>query len=152
MGIDVTARIEIARPPGEVAAIAMEAENDTRWIGGISEARRLTPGPTAVGTRVERVAHFMGRRIEYVMEVAELEPGRRIVLHSIKSPFPMRVTYAFEDAPGGTRASVRVEGDPEGFYWLAGALIGPAVRRNIARDVRRLKQIVESGPDVVGPS
>jgi hypothetical protein len=68
-----------------------------------------------VGTQVERVAHFLGRRIDYVMEVAELDPGRRIVLQSIKSPFPMRVTYSFEPVAGCTRASVRVEGDAEGF-------------------------------------
>jgi uncharacterized protein YndB with AHSA1/START domain len=144
MGIDVNAQIEIERPPAEVAAFAMEAENDTRWIGGISETRRLTPGPTVVGTRVERVAHFVGRRIEYVMEVAELEPGRRIVLRSIKSPFPMTVTYAFTDAPEGTLASVRVEGGPEGLYRFAGNLMSPGVRRNITRDVRRLKEILES--------
>ncbi|MGH2754881.1 MAG: SRPBCC family protein [Actinomycetota bacterium] len=145
MGIDVRAETEIARSPADVAAFAMEAENDTRWIGGIREARRLTPGPTAIGTRVERVAHFMGRRIEYVMEVAELEPDRRIALRTIKSPFPMRVTYAFEEAPLGTLASVRVEGDPAGFYKVAGGLMAPFVRRNIAGDVRRLKEILESG-------
>jgi len=144
MGIDVTAQTEIARPPDEVAGFAMEAENDTRWIGGISEVRRLTPGPTAVGTRVERVAHFLGKRIEYVMEVTELEPGRHIVLRSIKAPFPMTVTYAFEGAPGGTRASVRVEGEPAGFYKLAGGLMGPAVRKNITADVQRLKEILET--------
>ena len=146
MEIDVTAQTEIARPPDDVAAFAMEAENDTLWIGGISEARRLTSGPTGVGTRVERVAHFIGRRIEYVMEVVELEQGRRIVLRSIKSPFPMRVTYAFEHAPRGARASVRVQGDPQGFYTLAAVVMGPAVRRSIARDLRRLKEIVEARP------
>ncbi|HJR44176.1 MAG TPA: SRPBCC family protein [Actinomycetota bacterium] len=146
MGIDVSASTEIERAPADVAAFAMEAENDTRWIGGISSARRLTDGPTAVGTRVERVASFMGKRIDYVMEVVELEPGRRIVLRSIKSPFPMRVTYAFEPAGAGTRASVRVEGEAEGFYKLAGGLMAPAVRKNLNGDVKRLKGIMESSP------
>lgn len=144
MAIDVTAATDIARPPEEVAAFAMEAENDTRWIGGISSARRLTPGPTVVGTRVERVASFMGRRIDYVMEVAELDPGRKVVLRSIKSPFPMKVTYSFEPNGGGTRASVRVEGEAEGFYKLAGGLMGPSVRKNLNGDVRRLKEIMEA--------
>ena len=62
MPIDVTAESRIARQRKDVAAFAMEAENDTRWIGGISSARRLSQGPTAVGTRVERVAHFLGRQ------------------------------------------------------------------------------------------
>jgi uncharacterized protein YndB with AHSA1/START domain len=146
LGIDVIATTEIRRAPEDVAAFAMEAENDTRWIGGISEAHRLTPGPTAVGTRVQRVASFMGKRIDYLMEVAELEPSRKIVMRSIKSPFPMRVTYAFEPEGSGTSASVRVEGDPDGFYKLASGLMAPAVRRNLKGDLKRLKGIIEASP------
>jgi hypothetical protein len=146
MAIDVTAESTIARRREDVAAFAMEAENDTRWIGGISSARRLTEGPTAVGTRVERVAHFLGRRIEYVMEVVELVPSERIVMRSIKSPFPMKVTYSFEDADSATVARVRVEGGAEGFYRIAGGLMAPAVKRNIHSDVKRLKEIMEGAP------
>jgi uncharacterized membrane protein len=146
MPIDVTAESTIVRRREEVAAFAMEAENDTRWIGGISSARRLTEGPTAVGTRVERVAHFLGRRVEYVMEVVELVPSERIVMRSIRSPFPMRVTYSFEDRDAATVARVRVEGGPEGFYRIAGGLMAPAVKRNIQADVKRLKELMETAP------
>jgi hypothetical protein len=122
----------------------MEAENDPRWIGGISTARRLTPPPTDVGTRVERVARFMKRRIEYVMDVVELVPNKRDVLKSVKAPFPMRVTYEFLERGDKTLASVRVEGDPSGFYKVAGGLMASAVKRNLSGDLKRLKAIVES--------
>src|SRR5688500_4151039 len=108
--IDVIVHIDIARSREAVAAYAMEAENDPRWIGGISSARRLTPPPTGVGTRVERIASFRGKRIEYVMDVVEHVPGKRIVLKTIKGPFPMEVTYGFEDRDNGTRAYIRVAG------------------------------------------
>ena len=91
------------------------------------------------------MAHFMGRRIEYVMEVDELESGRRIVLRSIKSPFPMRVTYTFEPDTSGTRATVRVEGGPDGPLRRASGLMSWAVRRNLRKDVARLMQICETG-------
>jgi hypothetical protein len=146
VSIDVKADIHINRAPNEVAAFAMEAENDTKWIGGISVARRVTPGPTAVGTRVERVAAFMGKRIDYLMEVEELQPGRRIALRSIKAPFPMRVEYEFEDDGPGTQASIRVAGDPDGFYRLAGGLMAPSVKRSLNKDLRRLKGIMEKTP------
>lgn len=145
MAVDVTADIEIGRPRTVVASFAMEAENDPRWIGGISSARRLTEPPTDVGTRVERLASFLGRRIEYVMEVTEYSPDERIVMRSIKSPFPMRVTYAFEDVNSRTRASIRVEGDGRGFFSLAGSLLGPAVKRSIARDLRSLRALLDDG-------
>src|SRR5919108_612657 len=73
---------------------------------------RVTEPPVRVGTEVARVAGFMGRRIDYALKVVEHEPGRRIVMDSVRGPFPMRVTYAFEDAPGGgTRVRNRVEGE-----------------------------------------
>jgi uncharacterized Fe-S cluster-containing radical SAM superfamily protein len=144
MAIDVKAETEIVCSPADVAAFAMEAENDPRWIGGISTARRLTPPPTDVGTRVERIARFMSRRIEYVMDVIELVPNERIVLESVKAPFPMRVTYEFLERDDKTMASVRVEGDPSGFYKIAGGLMAPAVKKNLSGDLKRLQAIVES--------
>ena len=117
MAIDVRAETEIERVPAEVAAFAMEAGNDPRWIGGISTARRLTPPPTGIGTRVERVATFLGRRIEYVMDVVELVPNERIVLKSVKAPFPMRVTYELVLRDGETLASVRVQPEPDRQAW-----------------------------------
>jgi len=142
--IDVTVHIDIARQPEAVAAYAMEAENDPRWIGGISSARRLTPSPTGVGTRVERIASFRGKRIEYVMDVVEHVPGKRIVLKTVKGPFPMEVTYAFEERNPGTRAYIRVAGNPGGFYWLAGPLLARGVKRNVGRDLKNLKKLLES--------
>ena len=142
MAVDVMAAIEIGRPRAEVASFAMEAENDPKWIGGISSARRLTEPPTDVGTRVERLASFLGRRIQYVMEVTEYVPKERITMQSIKSPFPMRVTYSFEDAGSSTRASIRVEGDGSGFYAKAGSLLGPAVKRSIVRDLKSLRALL----------
>jgi hypothetical protein len=78
-----------------------------------------------------------------VMEVARLEPGSVLEMRSVKSPFPMAVTYAFEDAAGGTAISVRVRGEPGAWYRIAGALMSRTVQRSIDADVRRLKEILE---------
>lgn len=144
MALDVTAELEIGRPRAEVASYVIDPAHDPIWIGGISEARMLTDPPVRVGTRVRRIASFMGREIVYVLEVERLEPGALVAMRSIESPFPMRVTYGFVDAPGGgTRASVRVEGEPEGWYKLGGPLLAPGVRRSVSADLRRLKGILE---------
>lgn len=147
MTIDVTAEAAIARPREEVARYALDYRNDPVWIGGIREAELVGEGPFGAGSRVRRVAKFLGRRIEYVLEVAELEPGRRIVMRSVKSPFPMLVTYEFDDAPAGTRARIRVRGDPSGSYRLSDHLMAPMVRRSIGKDVRRLKVLLEAHRD-----
>jgi uncharacterized membrane protein len=141
--IDVTARTIIDRPRDEVAAYVIDNRNDLAWIGGITESELLGGNSITEGSRVRRVASFLGRRIEYVMEVARLEPGSVLEMRSVKSPFPMEVAYAFEDAAEGTATSVRVRGEPGAWYRIAGALMSRAVQRSIDADVRRLKEILE---------
>lgn len=142
MSVDVTAETTIRRPRDEVASFVMDADNDTKWIGGIKSVRVLD-APVRQGSKVERVASFLGRKVHYVNEVVELVPAERLVMRSVKSPFPMRVTYVFSDAPGGTLASVRVEGDASGFYKVAGPLMGTMVKRNITRDMASLRAHLE---------
>jgi hypothetical protein len=144
MPIDVTAEATIGADRERVAGYAMDPSNDTVWIGGIREAQMLTDPPLEKGSRVRRAATFMGKRIEYVMEVADLEPGSRMVMRSVKSPFPMVVTYSFDDEAAGTRTRVRVEGEPGRMYRIAGPVMSRAVKRSITRDVRRLKTIMEA--------
>jgi uncharacterized membrane protein len=139
---DVSTEATIARPRDEVARYATDWRNDQDWIGALTDVRLVQEEPL----QVARVASFLGKRIEYVNEVVEHEPGRRLVMRSVKAPFPMTVTYEFEDAPGGALMRIRTEGDATGFYRLAGPLLARAVKRGVAGDLERLKARLESGP------
>ena len=141
--IDVIVGTTIAAPRDEVARYVMDHRNDPVWIGGITESELLGEPPIAVGSRVRRVASFMRKRIEYVNEVTHLEPGTLLEMRSVKSPFPMVVTYAFEEADGGTRASVRVQGDSSALYRIAGPLLARQVRRSVQSDLDTLRTILE---------
>ncbi|HEX8066486.1 MAG TPA: SRPBCC family protein [Thermoleophilaceae bacterium] len=143
MSVDVTVETRVARDRGEVAAFAMDPANDRRWIGALTSVRTLTDGPVGPGTRVERVASFLGRRMEYVNEVVEHEPPARLTMRSVKAPFPMTVEYEFEPAAGGTLARIRARGEPGRFYVLAGPLLAAMVRRGIRRDLAALKAALE---------
>ncbi|HEY3209554.1 MAG TPA: SRPBCC family protein [Actinomycetota bacterium] len=148
MAIDVTAHTTIASERERVASYAMDPRNDPTWISGISEVELLDELPLEKGSKVRRLASFLGKRIDYVLEVAELEPNSRLLMRSVKSPFPMVVTYSFDDAPGGTRMGVRVEGEPGSLYRAAGPLMARMVKRSISKDLRTLKAIIESGPSM----
>ena len=146
MAVDVTATASIDRPRHQVAAYLRDPANDTTWIGGIRSARLLTPGPVTVGSQVERVATFLGRRVQYVNEITELTADR-LAMRSVRSPFPMRVTYGHRQAGDrATEVSVRVEGGAGRYYALLAPLLGVAVRRSITRDLRNLKRALEGRP------
>jgi carbon monoxide dehydrogenase subunit G len=137
MSVDITARIHVDRDPAAVAAYMTDPNNDPEWIGGLREAELVGDQPVAVGSRVRRVASFLGRRVEYVNEVLALD-HTRLDMRSVKSPFPMRITYRFEPAPGGgTTVSNHVRGGGLG-------ILAPLVRRNVQRDLERLRDVLES--------
>ena len=137
MSIDITAVVHVNREPAAVAAYMTDPANDPQWIGGLREAELLGDGPVGVGSRVRRVAYFLGRRVEYVNEVLALDDSH-LDMRSVKAPFPMQITYRFDPAPdGGTTVRNHVRGG--GLRLLA-----PLVRRNVQRDLERLRNTLES--------
>ncbi|MDA0365768.1 MAG: SRPBCC family protein [Chloroflexi bacterium] len=142
MAIDVTVTRTIGRSPREVMAYLADAAHDPEWIGGLIEVHP-PDGPLAVGTQVERVAGFMRRRIEYVLEVVALEPERHIAMRSIRAPFPMEVTYEAAPADAGSLVSLRVQGGPGGLARMLHPLMARQMRGNLSGDLARLAARLE---------
>lgn len=143
MEIDITTDVRIARPRPEVAAYMFDPRNDAAWTTGVIESHPRQEGRLAPGARVGRIAKFLGRRFgyEYVVKGAD---GDRSVELSVSQPFPMRIRYELEDAPGGaTVARIRARGEGTGFFSLSAPLLAPMVKRNISKDLELLRQRLE---------
>jgi len=142
--VDVTTEVEIARPRADVAAFAADPGNAVRWYENIESVEWKTSRPLAVGSRMAFVARFLGRRLAYTYEVREHVPGERFVMSTSEGPFPMETTYAWSDAPGGTRMTLRNRGEPSGFANVAAPLMARAMRRANRKDLQTLKELLES--------
>ncbi|MGH3659654.1 MAG: SRPBCC family protein [Micromonosporaceae bacterium] len=143
MALDVTAQRVIAQPPERVAAYAMDWRHDHEWTQGITQAaltREADDGGFGLGAQVTRTAYFLGKRIDYVLEVVDHQPPVLLDMRSVAGPMPMRVTYRFEPHPEGTNASIRVRGDASAYYRIAGPLMALMVRRNLTKDLRDLER------------
>lgn len=107
--------IEVDGEPRAVFAYLADFENAAEWDPGIDEARRLSDGPTTVGSRFEVIARFRGKRQRFEYVVTEYEEGRRIALdgEGEKAKSDDVITVAGGDGDRtriGYRAEIRLKG------------------------------------------
>jgi hypothetical protein len=144
MTVDVVTEIVIDRPRAVVAAYAGDPGRAPEWYAKIRSIEWRSPPPLAVGSRLDFVAHFLGRRLAYTYEVVELVRDERLVMHTAQGPFPMETTYAWTSiSDTATRMTLRNRGEPAGFSRVLAPFMAGAVRRANLKDLARLKEVLE---------
>jgi uncharacterized membrane protein len=147
VAVEVVTEILIERPCAEVAAYAGDPTNAPQWYVNIESVVLRTPEPVAVGSRMDFVARFLGRRLAYTYEVVDLVAGERLVMRTAQGPFPMETTYTWQPATAErTRMTLRNRGEPAGFTKLTAPLMAAAIRRANQKDLASLKRILERSP------
>lgn len=146
MSVDVQVETTIEQASALVAAFAGDPSNVTQWYANIVSVEWRTTPPVAVGSRMDFVARFLGRRLAYTYDVVELEPERRLVMRTSDGPFPMETTYTWEPVGNtATRMTLRNRGNPSGFSRIVGPVMERAMKRATTKDLARLKALLESG-------
>jgi uncharacterized membrane protein len=144
VSVDVVTEVVIERPPGIVSAYVSDPSNAPTWQTNIKSAEWRSEPLIHVGSRVAFAAEFLGRKLEYVYELADVVPGERLVMRSIEGPFPMETIYTFEETRDGhTRMTLRNRGEPAGVSKLMTPMIATAMRNANEKDLARLKTILE---------
>ena len=145
MKVDVETSTIIDKPRGKVANFAANPANAPRWYANIESVEWKGTHRVAVGAKVEFVARFLGKQIEYTYEIVEYEPLERLVMRTFEGPFPMETTYTWEAvSPKSTRMTLRNSGSPAGFVKFAGPMMSRAVRKATEKDLETLKELLES--------
>ena len=123
---------------------AGDPSNAPEWYGNVTSVRWLTPPPVDVGSRLDFVARFLGRTLEYTYEVIEYGP-HRLVMRTAQGPFPMETTYTWQpEGESSTRMALRNRGEPAGFAKVTAPVMAAAMRRANQKDLARLEQLLES--------
>ncbi len=145
MSVNVQVEVVIDCPVDEVASFAGDPGNAPQWYANITSVAWQTPPPVSVGSRMDFVAHFVGRTLAYTYEVVDLETNSRLVMRTADGPFPMETTYSWNEVDGGgTRMRLRNRGTPAGFAKLTAPMMEPAMYRATTKDLLRLKHLLET--------
>ena len=136
--------VEIECPVGEVFSFLADFENVPRWNYAIVETRKVSPGPVGVGTTYRQI-RSLPRRSEESFEVSAFEPDRKLAIRGTLGPFASELEYRLEPLPAGTRVTNEVELRPRGIIGLIGQAGSSKIRDAMARNLRELKRLLESG-------
>jgi hypothetical protein len=145
MSVDVMVETTIRCTPEIVAEFAGDPTNAPQWYANVRSVQWRTPPPVGVGSRMDFVATFLGRRLAYTYEVVEWDPARRLVMRTADGPFPMETVYTWEPVgQASTRMTLRNRGKPSGFSRMTAPMMERAMRRATTKDLARLRVLLET--------
>lgn len=122
-------QIDVAGDASSVFAYLADFSRASEWDPGIAESRRLTDGPTRVGSRFEVIATFRGNRQRFEYVVTELDEGRKIALHGDGAKARSDDTINVEERGGRTQVTYEAEIHLKGVYRIAEPFLGPTFTR-----------------------
>ncbi|MDV9188726.1 SRPBCC family protein [Streptomyces sp. SR27] len=144
----ITETIDISRRPTEVFSYVTDPEHLPEWQESAVSVRRIGNEPLAVGSKVA-VTRRLGRRVvTSTMQVIELDPPRSWHVHGIDGPVRGDIRGTIMPLEDGERSRVTLSLDFEGHgigKALVPLVVRPHVRKEMPRDERTLKGILESG-------
>lgn len=142
--IEVERSIVINRPVGDVFAYAVDPANEPQWQDGVVSAHISSGSEPGVGAEMSETRKFLGREMESTIKVTEFEPNKKFVGKVTDGPVPFEVTETFEAMDGGTKVTIHIQGEPGGFFKLAGGMVKKQLESQTAADFEKLKKILES--------
>jgi uncharacterized protein YndB with AHSA1/START domain len=141
--------IMVNRPISVVYSALTDPDMTKRWVSGIVEIKRLTPGDTKVGSRLLLIEFIDGKKISMEEEITYLKPPYLVKYTSIgvgdpSSQFTEFGEYQLEEVEGRTKFTMTSQIEYHGFlYSLLEPILTPAVREKFAGDQITLKNILE---------
>lgn len=138
--------VTIQRPVHDVFVFVSDLENVPTWNYAIVETRKVSDGPVRVGTTYRQV-RSLPTSSEETLEVTQLVPDRRLVVHGGLGPFEGTLTYEFEDLGGGTRLTNRGDLRPHGLMRVGARVASARISGTVAENLGVLKELLERGTE-----
>ena len=137
--------IEINRPLKEVFYYLSEVVNYPQWMAHALEVRKDTQGPPQQGERFTLAIKSVGRRYETPYQRTSYKANRKFTDRAVGGPIPnQRWESTFQEVPGGTRLMRAVEVESGGLLKLLEPLQKRAVERQLRKDLKTLKDVLEA--------
>jgi hypothetical protein len=138
--------VTVWRPREAVFAFLMAAENNMRWQPTLVDSCAVTGGPLGVGWRFRECRRVFGRHVVAEFEVQRYEPPRFCEILAVSGLPPIRASYRLRVVGAGTLVTAAGEVPDHLLGRLAGCVGAHTARREVARNLQRLRDVLERTP------
>ncbi len=142
--IEQSTTVVIARAPIDVWDYVADLGKTPTWRTTVTSI--APPDAFEVGERFAGTTRLLGRAWTWLLELTDVEPGRRLGYVVVQGVVKPHVTYRVEPETDGTRFTV-IGGIDQ--FGPAGRLLKPfavpALRRETDAHLKNLKRILEAG-------
>ena len=136
--------VDVNVPVERAFDFVVNLENVPKWQPAVIETKRLTEGPTRVGSQFREVAKMMGRKVETVCTITSLEPASRVAFKGDSTgPFSYTTNYVFEARASGTRIVIDGAFEFRGWWRLLEPLVRGELRKESAGELVAMKAAME---------
>lgn len=141
--ITVERSIQVDRPQETVWAYSSDPARFPEWCGNIASVQMTSKGSLGVGTTLVIAEKFMGRVLNSDVQITTWEPGRVLSYKTTSGTVPHQYFQTLEAMCDGTRVTIRVDAEPEGFLKLAQGMVKRELGGQIEADLNRLQATLE---------
>lgn len=136
-------QVSIGRSPEAVFPFLVERDKQALWSD--VPMRQVSDGPLGAGSRMELTFGMGPLKAVIGLEVAALEPGRRMAFKTYSGPIRWDGEYRLQpNAGGGTDLSQEGRLVFTGLWRLLEPVVGAEISRGEVKELEKLKAVVEA--------
>jgi hypothetical protein len=143
--VNVTADIEIAAEPTDVASVMFDPQREPEWMSAVKTVALIDPG-IKPGARVRRTGSFVGQDITWTTAVEAFHFPHALTLKIVDGPFTGTVSYSVQRSGTGSVARITNRGETNALGFVPASMVEHGMRSMLAADLGRLKALVEKTP------
>jgi len=140
--ISFTNVVHINRTADEVYGYLSDLEHTPEWNWAITETRKITPGPLAIGTRYRQTRSVPQPSTE-ALEITGLEPNQLIEIQGTLARFSAQLSYHLRETRGGTELTNTVHLEPQHSLRLIAPVLAGRIKRAVGDNLNELRSRLE---------
>lgn len=141
--LDISAEIEIAAAPADVAGVMFDPAREPEWVKIVTAVELIDPA-LAPGAKVRRQGNVFGHAIAWTTEVQRVQFPHLLSLRITEGPIGGNIRYEIQRSASGSHVRIRGVAEMGRLTAVPASFVKGPAQAALSADLARLKAIVET--------